>query len=226
MQKATHISFSACAARSLQLTSLFLSSFFQVQGRLHLGWTVFFFFFFFFFLPSFTCFSSFPSIPIFVIDHEEDEGLSNWIRTSAAQPKWRNPKTSKMTSLLICMASSAQALPLLHYWFLLSSYEDNDAPKPAPAQAAPAPAPVPESKAPESHEVAPSVAAPEAAGDDQMEQEYEDDDDDVDFNLGGPTTTTHNQTQNQTQNQVAPYEEAPQTPPYGTVHKASAKDDG
>jgi RNA-binding protein Musashi len=45
----------------------------------------------------------------------------------------------------------------------------------------------------------------------------DDDDDDVDFNLGGASNTAIRAAQ--TDNGSSP-------PPYGTVHKASAKEDG
>lgn len=49
------------------------------------------------------------------------------------------------------------------------------------------------------------------------EDQDDDDDDEVDFNLGGGSSS------------IAPavqHHDAPSTPPYGTVHRASAKDDG
>jgi RNA-binding protein Musashi len=51
-----------------------------------------------------------------------------------------------------------------------------------------------------------------------MNQDVDDDEDDVDFNLGGggASTNTH----------MMPQDDMPSTPPYGTVHKASAKEDG
>lgn len=60
------------------------------------------------------------------------------------------------------------------------------------------------------------------------EEEEEDDDDDVDFNLGGDTGSTsmaHNMPMKEEPQEPA-YEE-PQSPgQYGSVHKASAKDEG
>lgn len=51
------------------------------------------------------------------------------------------------------------------------------------------------------------------------EDDGDDDDDDVDFNLGGGSTSLGNTV-------AVKEEEAPTPPQYGTVHKASAKDDG
>ena len=50
-----------------------------------------------------------------------------------------------------------------------------------------------------------------------MIQDQDDDDDDVDFNLGGSGSANH---------AVAAHDDMPTPPPYGTVHKASAKEDG
>ena len=102
------------------------------------------------------------------------------------------------------------------------SYDDNDASKgaaPAPA-AANAPAPVSEAKPDTVDTSGPNndgaVGSVEPMNQDQ--EEDDDDDDDVDFNLGGGSTSLGNT--------VAPREEAATPPPYGTVHKASAKEDG
>jgi RNA-binding protein Musashi len=54
-----------------------------------------------------------------------------------------------------------------------------------------------------------------------MMQDQDDDDDDVDFNLGGGGSTGAGHT-----SQVAAHDDVPTPPPYGTVHKASAKEDG
>ncbi|EQL04000.1 heterogeneous nuclear ribonucleoprotein HRP1 [Ophiocordyceps sinensis CO18] len=67
-----------------------------------------------------------------------------------------------------------------------------------------------------------SNESPQVAEGDQMQYDAADDDEDeeddeVDFNLGGGS------------NSIAPvvqHHDAPSTPPYGTVHKASAKEDG
>ncbi|KAF5651515.1 heterogeneous nuclear ribonucleoprotein HRP1 [Fusarium sp. NRRL 52700] len=105
-------------------------------------------------------------------------------------------------------------------------YDDNDAAKPASAPAAAAP-PAPEVQPPtnlhnndnddhngmQQHE--------ETGGDEHMTQDPDDDDDDVDFNLGGGggySGSGHT-------GQADMHDDAP-TPPYGTVHKASAKEDG
>jgi RNA-binding protein Musashi len=100
------------------------------------------------------------------------------------------------------------------------SYEDNnDASKsgPGPAQAAPQPPPAakpdPEPQVPQLH------AAPLDSGVDSMmkHEDDDDDDDDVDFNLGGGSGHM---------TQSGPADESHSPPPYGTVHKASAKEDG
>jgi RNA-binding protein Musashi len=59
----------------------------------------------------------------------------------------------------------------------------------------------------------------DAGGDEQMTQDQDDDDDDVDFNLGGGGGYGSHT------GQSGMHDDA-QTPPYGTVHKASAKEDG
>ena len=51
----------------------------------------------------------------------------------------------------------------------------------------------------------------------QQQQEDDDDDDDIDFNLGGGSSSM--------MNAVQP-EDTGSPPPFGTVHKASAKEDG
>lgn len=50
-----------------------------------------------------------------------------------------------------------------------------------------------------------------------MNQDQDDDDDDVDFNLGGSSNANHG---------GGMQDYMPSAPPYGTVHKASAKEDG
>lgn len=68
----------------------------------------------------------------------------------------------------------------------------------------------------------PEQTAEEDYGGEQMRQDYDDDDDDeVDFNLGGGGAGASN---NASYSQ--PHDLAPSPPPYGTVHKASAKEDG
>lgn len=97
-------------------------------------------------------------------------------------------------------------------------YEDTDAKPTAPATSAVQNA---DTKAPEQHEPA---AAPAPAGDeesagyDAMNQDADDDEDDVDFNLGGGNASSSTN--------LMPQDDMPATPPYGTVHKASAKEDG
>lgn len=101
------------------------------------------------------------------------------------------------------------------------SYDDNDASKTGPGPQAAAPAVEPpkvenESAAPSAHESAQTFQ------DERMQQDADDDDDDdddVDFNLGGGGSSTA----------IPPpvqHDDAPSTPPYGAVHKASAKEDG
>lgn len=51
-----------------------------------------------------------------------------------------------------------------------------------------------------------------------MNQDVDDDEDDVDFNLGGGGASNNTN--------MMPQDDMPSTPPYGTVHKASAKEDG
>jgi RNA-binding protein Musashi len=53
------------------------------------------------------------------------------------------------------------------------------------------------------------------------EDQDDDDDDEVDFNLGG----SGNAMANHSTSNAMTHEDAP-TPPFGTVHKASAKEDG
>lgn len=110
---------------------------------------------------------------------------------------------------------------LFHSDLFNSSYDDNDAPKPAAAPVAP-PVPALEPSKPEEPSSASRVAEraqdDEAMQQDDAEEEEDDDDDEVDFNLGGRDSGA-----------TAPavsHETEASTPPFGTVHKASAKDDG
>ncbi|PTB36810.1 hypothetical protein M441DRAFT_149891 [Trichoderma asperellum CBS 433.97] len=97
-------------------------------------------------------------------------------------------------------------------------YEDNDAKPAAPVASA-----VHNTDAKASEQPEP-VAAPAPAGDlddaghDAMNQDVDDDEDDVDFNLGGGGASNNTN--------MMPQDDMPSTPPYGTVHKASAKEDG
>ncbi|CCT68451.1 probable heterogeneous nuclear ribonucleoprotein HRP1 [Fusarium fujikuroi IMI 58289] len=104
-------------------------------------------------------------------------------------------------------------------------YDDNDAAKPASAPPAAAP-PAPEVQPPtnihndnddqngmQQHE--------ETGGDEHMAQDQDEDDDDVDFNLGGGGGYGGSGHTGQTD-----MHDDASTPPYGTVHKASAKEDG
>ncbi|EGX96432.1 RNA recognition protein, RNP-1 [Cordyceps militaris CM01] len=100
-------------------------------------------------------------------------------------------------------------------------YEDGDAPKGATGPQPPKPA----------EPVAPSAPAPQTTaaessnnqGGNAMDEGDDDDDDDVDFNLGGGAGAP-------TSNSYAPpepeHELESAAPAFGTVHKASAKDDG
>ncbi|RGP70535.1 heterogeneous nuclear ribonucleo hrp1 [Fusarium longipes] len=103
-------------------------------------------------------------------------------------------------------------------------YDDNDAPKPASAPvAAPAAPPASEVQPPtnthdDNNDHNATYQHQDATGDEHMNQDQDDDDDDVDFNLGGGSYGGHT-------GQTGTHDDA-QTPPYGTVHKASAKEDG
>ncbi|KAK9438683.1 heterogeneous nuclear ribonucleoprotein HRP1 [Metarhizium brunneum] len=93
-------------------------------------------------------------------------------------------------------------------------YDDND------AAAKPPPAPVPVAE-PSTNDQQNSAPRPSDAANDDEEMHHdggdEEDDDDVDFNLGGGSSNAV----------AAPHQDpGSSTPPYGTVHKASAKDDG
>ncbi|POR38414.1 Uncharacterized protein TPAR_01386 [Tolypocladium paradoxum] len=99
-------------------------------------------------------------------------------------------------------------------------YDDNDASKTGPGPQAAAPAV--EAPKVENDSAAPAAHEPAQPADDehmQQDADEDDDDDEVDFNLGGGGSSTA----------IPPpvqHDDAPSTPPYGTVHKASAKDDG
>ena len=103
----------------------------------------------------------------------------------------------------------------------IRSYDDNDASKtgPGPQTAAPV------VEAPKAENESAAFAAHEPiqpAGDEHMQQDADDDDDDeddVDFNLGGGGSSTAIPP-------PAQHDDVPSPPPYGTVHKASAKEDG
>ncbi|KAF5267635.1 hypothetical protein IWW34DRAFT_724630 [Fusarium oxysporum f. sp. albedinis] len=104
-------------------------------------------------------------------------------------------------------------------------YDDNDAAKPGSAPAAAAP-PAPEVQPPtnihnnDNDEHNGMQQHQETGDDEHMTQDQDDDDDDVDFNLGGGGYGGSGHT-----GQADMHDDAP-TPPYGTVHKASAKEDG
>lgn len=104
------------------------------------------------------------------------------------------------------------------------SYDDNDASKPAPPPQ-PVAAAVPEHQPAEKFaNDQPAISQDHNIGGDEVmgqDQDDDDDDDDVDFNLGGGTTTTTNHASHS-----AMHEDVPTPPPFGTVHKASAKEDG
>ncbi|KAM3490578.1 hypothetical protein MY3957_006122 [Beauveria namnaoensis] len=101
-------------------------------------------------------------------------------------------------------------------------YEDGDAPKGATG---PQPPKTAEPAAPSAPAAQPASAEPanNQSGNAMDQGDDDDDEDDVDFNLGGgggaPASNNHAPTQS---------EEEPEftAPPLGTVHKASAKDDG
>lgn len=95
-------------------------------------------------------------------------------------------------------------------------YEDNDAAKASTASQVLA---ATDSKIADDLGSIAQAQAPDIDGNgvEDMDPQYDDDDDDVDFNLGGPTSMSQ---------AVVAQEDTPQTPPYGTVHKASAKEDG
>jgi len=115
-------------------------------------------------------------------------------------------------------------------------YDDNDASKPAPATttsgnvAESAPAAATQDN---------GAAGAEDANNDQ-EEDDDDDDDDVDFNLGGPSTgmnsntaaaetVSHSMPETRDSHDVYGAQDggqSVQTPTFGSVHKASAKDDG
>ncbi|RSL47593.1 hypothetical protein CEP53_009877 [Fusarium sp. AF-6] len=102
-------------------------------------------------------------------------------------------------------------------------YDDNDASKAAPPPVAAAP-PAPEVQPTNinNHDQDGSFHHQDDGGDEHMMQDQDDDDDDdVDFNLGGGGSTGAGHT-----SQVATHDDVPTPPPYGTVHKASAKEDG
>ncbi|KAI6752638.1 hypothetical protein HG530_013390 [Fusarium avenaceum] len=109
-----------------------------------------------------------------------------------------------------------------------NSYDDNDGPKQTPAPAAPAP-PAPEVQPPtntqnDDHDLQNGTYQhQDTAGDEHMIQDQDDDDDDVDFNLGGGGGGGYGGAGHTGQGGM--HDDA-QTPPYGTVHKASAKEDG
>ncbi|PHH84651.1 hypothetical protein CDD83_1608 [Cordyceps sp. RAO-2017] len=103
-------------------------------------------------------------------------------------------------------------------------YDDHEAPKGAPRPQAVSAPPANE------HDVQVDFSAPTASEPPQLAEEEQvrpepddggdddEDDDDVDFNLGGGT--------NGAAAPAVSHHDAPSTPPYGTVHRASAKEDG
>ncbi|KAI5462676.1 hypothetical protein BGZ63DRAFT_221392 [Mariannaea sp. PMI_226] len=100
-------------------------------------------------------------------------------------------------------------------------YDDNDASKAAPPPKAPAPAVTDNQPAQPIANEQPGVFHDADIGGDEVmghEQDDDDEDDDVDFNLGGGPSNHAGHT--------AMHEDPPSPPPFGTVHKASAKEDG
>jgi RNA-binding protein Musashi len=105
----------------------------------------------------------------------------------------------------------------------LNSYDDNDASKPAPPPQAAAPVVTDNQPVQSFANDQPAISHDHNIGGDEVmaqDQDDDDDDDDVDFNLGGGTNNNHNVSH------TAMHEDAPTPPPFGTVHKASAKEDG
>jgi RNA-binding protein Musashi len=96
-------------------------------------------------------------------------------------------------------------------------YEDHDASKAGPLPQPPAPAAPPKLERDEHVASYPAAELPSIEQPQHHEMEEDDDDDEVDFNLGGGSTTA-------TRPPQGDGESSP--PPYGTVHKASAKEDG
>lgn len=102
-------------------------------------------------------------------------------------------------------------------------YDDADAPKGAPAPPAPAANDaIVESKTAQSSDQQGASTGQQvtAAGADE-EEEDDDDDDDIDFNLGGA-----NGGDNAPPAQAMSQDDRQSTPPYGSVHKATAKEEG
>ncbi|KAM5359522.1 hypothetical protein ACJZ2D_014417 [Fusarium nematophilum] len=101
-------------------------------------------------------------------------------------------------------------------------YDDNDASRAAPPPVVAAP-PAPEVQPPNisNNDQNGTSQHQDMGADERMAQDQDDDDDDVDFNLGGGGSSGAGHT-----SQIAAHDDAPTPPPYGTVHKASAKEDG
>ncbi|PHH58557.1 hypothetical protein CDD81_5377 [Ophiocordyceps australis] len=93
-------------------------------------------------------------------------------------------------------------------------YDDNDVSRTA---AAPKPADAPSNDENDEAAVASDALPPDPDEPMRHEGQDDDDEDEVDFNLGGggaPSTSKPDEN------------DGPSTPPYGTVHRASAKEDG
>ncbi|KAK2589461.1 hypothetical protein QQS21_012862 [Conoideocrella luteorostrata] len=97
-------------------------------------------------------------------------------------------------------------------------YDDNDATKTAPTQVAAAPIVEPPKAEDQNMAANTNDFTQQDATMHQDGEDDEEDDDDVDFNLGGRDNNMAVPAPNQ--------DAGASTPPYGTVHKASAKDDG
>ena len=75
-------------------------------------------------------------------------------------------------------------------------------------------------------------SADQHMGHEQEEEEEDDDDDDVDFNLGGGSgggsgaVAPSGGDTNMHQPSASGHDDRQSTPPYGSVHRASAKDEG
>ncbi|KOS20464.1 hypothetical protein ESCO_005491 [Escovopsis weberi] len=92
---------------------------------------------------------------------------------------------------------------------------------PAPASTQPASAESNVNGLEKKEPAAQSAGDIEASHGDEMNEDNEEDEDDVDFNLGGGTSGSADQMSHSMQ-----HDDTPSTPPYGTVHRASAKEDG
>ncbi|PHH68723.1 hypothetical protein CDD82_330 [Ophiocordyceps australis] len=93
-------------------------------------------------------------------------------------------------------------------------YDDNDVSRTA---AAPKPADAPIQDQGDEPAVANDALRPDADEPMRHEAQEDQDEDEVDFNLGGGGASSTSKPEDN---------DGPSTPPYGTVHRASAKEDG